>query len=95
MDLQIQHDNTRHMMIALDDKGKPMGRIEYEPVGTGELRATHTLVLPEYEGKGIAGSLLGALVDYARESGAAITPVCSYVAAAFQKNPERYADVSK
>ena len=52
------------------------------------LVADHTLVPPEFEGRGIAAKLVEALVADAREEGNTIVPQCSYVEAAFRRHPE-------
>lgn len=48
----------------------------------------HTQVPRELERRGIAGQLVAALVADAKEQGFKIDPVCSYVAAQFQRHPE-------
>jgi predicted GNAT family acetyltransferase len=58
-------------------------------VQTGAIRAAeHTVVPPELRGLGIAGHLVDALIADAKAQGFRIRPVCSYVAAAFDKHPE-------
>ena len=54
----------------------------------GVRHANHTFVPPEMRGKGIAGKLVDALIADAREQGFRIAPNCSYVEAAFRRNPE-------
>lgn len=49
---------------------------------------THTEVPPEFGGQGIAGYLVRAAVADARAQGFRITPLCSYVAAQFRRNPD-------
>jgi len=56
---------------------------------TGPRRiAEHTLVPREFEGRGIAGQLVDALIADAREQGFRIEPQCSYVAAQFHRHPD-------
>ena len=58
-------------------------------VARGNVRhANHTFVPPEMRGKGIAGKLVDALIADAREQDFKIAPDCSYVEAAFRRNPE-------
>lgn len=52
------------------------------------LVADHTFVPNDLRGKGIAAKLVDALVSDAREDGFKIRPVCSYVVAAFRRNPD-------
>ncbi|MGV3561443.1 GNAT family N-acetyltransferase [Larkinella arboricola] len=57
------------------------------------LTVYHTEVVPEAEGKGIAGELLTAMVEYARQHQLKVVPLCPYVHAQFKRHPERYQDV--
>lgn len=54
----------------------------------GRMIVTHTGVPPAFEGRGIAASLVHALIADARAEGRKITPLCSYVAAQFRRHPE-------
>ncbi len=58
--------------------------IQHGPVRAAE----HTLVPPEIGGRGIAALLVDALVADARADGFKIDPVCSYVAAQFNRHPD-------
>ena len=55
--------------------------------------AYHTEVAPAYGGQGIAGRLVAAVAQAARERGAKIVPQCSYVRRLFESKPES-ADVN-
>jgi predicted GNAT family acetyltransferase len=50
--------------------------------------ADHTLVPPEIGNRGVAATLVDALVADARAEGFKIRPQCSYVVAAFRRHPE-------
>lgn len=52
----------------------------------------HTVVEPQFEGRGIGGQLARAALDDARERGLKVAPRCWFVAAYIEKNPE-YADL--
>lgn len=56
------------------------------------LIADNTFVNPKYRGKGIAGFLLEALVDYARNNRFKIEAVCSYVQKKFNES-DQYNDI--
>ena len=47
---------------------------------------THTIVPPPIEGRGVAGRLTTAAVDWARTEGLQIDPQCSYVRAWLRKH---------
>lgn len=57
--------------------------------GNGPVRVVeHTLVPRAFEGRGVAGQLVAALIADARAQGFRIEPQCSYVAAQFRRHPE-------
>lgn len=48
----------------------------------------HTEVPPALQGKGLAGELVQAVLDWARAQGLHVRPTCSYVAAYMRRHPE-------
>lgn len=48
----------------------------------------HTGVPPELEGRGLAKQLAVAGLDYARENGLAVVPLCPFVATYIKRHPE-------
>lgn len=54
----------------------------------GRLTITHTIVPPEIGGRGIAGELVRAALDYARDAGLEVDPQCSYADAWMRRHPE-------
>lgn len=60
-----------------------------------DLMVYHTEVSPGQQGKGLAGKLLEAMVNYAREHKLHVVPYCLYVQGQFKRHPERYADIWK
>lgn len=52
------------------------------------LLVTHTEVPRAYEGQGLAGHLVRALLDWARAEGLRVRPLCSYVAAYMRRHPD-------
>ena len=88
--VEMQSNNTGFISLMVD-KAK-MGYMEI--VVAGEiLTVSHTEVLPEGQGKGYAGKLLTALVEYARKKHYKINAACSYVESQFKRHPEEYADI--
>jgi uncharacterized protein len=55
----------------------------------------HTEVADELKGKGVSTNLLNMMVDYARKNHLKVIPLCSYVAAQFQRHPDQYEDIWK
>ena len=59
---------------------------------TEQMVINHTQVFDGYEGQGIARQMVMAAVDFARENGRQIIPVCSYAKAVLTRTDE-YQDV--
>ncbi|GAB3260317.1 GNAT family N-acetyltransferase [Larkinella harenae] len=76
--IQEGEENIAEMIVGLSDQ---------------HLTVYHTEVIPQAEGKGLAGQLLASMVDYAREHQLKVIPLCPYVHAQFKRHPERYEDV--
>jgi len=49
---------------------------------------THVGVSPELRGQGIAGKITQVSLEYAKEHGLRVIPMCSYAAAYIRKHPE-------
>ena len=54
----------------------------------GRLTLTHTVVPPEIGGRGIAGELVRAALEYARGAGLTVEPQCSYAEVWMRRHPE-------
>lgn len=54
----------------------------------GRLTITHTIVPSEIGGRGIAGELVRAALDYARDANLKVVPQCSYADAWMRRHPE-------
>jgi predicted GNAT family acetyltransferase len=76
---------------ARDDSGAMVGMVTYQLSGN-IIVYTHTEVLPEFEGQGIAGRLAAAVMDDARDRGRTVVPLCPYISKWLEKHPE-YDDV--
>jgi len=48
----------------------------------------HTVVDPEFGGRGLAGRMIGETLQATRESGLRVRPSCSFVARYIEKNPD-------
>lgn len=55
---------------------------------------THVGVYPEFRGQGVAGKIVQAGLEYARENALRVIPMCSYAAAYIRRHPE-YAELMK
>lgn len=85
----IQHDPSAGRFTTTVDGLQ--GYVEYLE-GDGLVTITHTVVPDAIGGRGIAGRLVQAVLEYARDAGLRVLPQCSYAAAYMDKHPE-YADL--
>ena len=49
---------------------------------------THVGVYPEFRGQGVAGKIVDAGLEYAKQNSLRVIPMCSYAAAYIRGNPE-------
>lgn len=75
-----------------DDEQNPLGEITFKLPGDNLMVVDHTYVSDDLRGQGIAGKLVGKVVEYAREQGKKINPTCSYAKKKMENTPE-YQDV--
>lgn len=67
--------------------GELAGFAEYR--GREAVRAfTHTEVAEAFEGRGLAGRLVGAALEDARARGLQVVPICPFVASYLERHPE-------
>lgn len=81
----IHHSpGTRRFTTSVDGHE---GYVEYSR-HDGTLSIDHTVVPPAIGGRGIAGDLVKAAVEYARSEGLKVHPACTYADAWMQRHPE-------
>lgn len=85
MELSIEHDPQRGRFQAVVQGHRCV--CDYR-LRDGVMVITHTEVVPELEGRGIAARLVEAALAHAREAGLKVRPMCSYVAAYMRRHPE-------
>ena len=78
--------------FVLMENGKQIGEMRIG-ISKDKLIAYHTEVDHAHRGKGYSGQLLGTMVQYARDHGLKVLPLCPYVLAQFKRHPETYADI--
>ena len=67
--------------------GESMARLDYR-LQARTIVLVHTEVPPEIAGRGVGAKLAKAALEYARESGLTVVPLCSYVADYIRRNPQ-------
>ncbi|WP_305804554.1 GNAT family N-acetyltransferase [Stenotrophomonas sp. YIM B06876] len=88
-ELAIRHNPTGQCFHV--DVDGHQARLEYRKEGP-RMVITHTGVPAAIGGKGIAGALTVAALDYARAAGLKVVPACEY-AAVFLRRHDEYADL--
>lgn len=89
MSLQISHDPGAGRFSTRQEGHE--AELLYRRQG-GRLIIDHTGVPQAIAGRGVAGGLVRAALDYARAEGLRVVPQCSYSAEYIQRHPE-YADL--
>lgn len=86
------------MKIQRDDNGKKgqfsalineeeAGLMTYTWAGDQKFIIDHTEVNPDFSGKGVGKQLVMAAVEFARENGLKILPLCPYAKSVFERTP--------
>ncbi len=89
MPLQISHDQASSRFTTQLDGHD--AELVYRRQGR-RLVIDHTGVPQAISGRGVAGQLVRAALDYARAEGLRVVPACSYSADYVRRHPE-YADL--
>jgi len=85
MDIDVRHNEKDGTFET--DVGGGLAFVEYVMDGN-RIRFTHTEVPKAAEGKGFAGALAKAGLDYASAQGLRVVPICKYVQGYIERHPE-------
>ncbi|HEY9228200.1 MAG TPA: GNAT family N-acetyltransferase [Gemmatimonadaceae bacterium] len=66
--------------------------LQYHYRGPDTIVLVHTDVSPELQGRGLAGKLAHAALEFARTNKLGVVPVCPFVQSYLERHPE-YADL--
>jgi predicted GNAT family acetyltransferase len=88
MEPKVEHDPARKRFAATLDGRE--GRIEYR-LRPGVMTIVHTEVDPALEGRGVAGALVRAALEHARQQGLKVDAECSYTRSYLDRHPETMA----
>lgn len=83
--LDIRHEPAMHRFVTVVERTE--AHLEYI-LGGGVMTITHTIVPAAIGGRGIAGKLVRAAVDFADAEGLKIDPRCSYSGIWMDRHPE-------
>jgi predicted GNAT family acetyltransferase len=99
-DLHLEHASTPDLVITDNNsqgvyeatiEGRTVAGLVYSTAGN-RVTLLATSVLPEFRGMGVAGRLIGGVLDRLRTEGRTATVVCPFTASFVNAHPE-YADV--
>lgn len=93
-DIELRLNEKGHGGFYAVQDGGQLGEMVISISGK-DLTVYHTEVDPKAEGKGLAKNLLSTMVEYVRENGLQVIPLCPYVLAQFKRHPQQYADIWK
>jgi uncharacterized protein len=84
-----QHNETKNgTFTARATDGREAGHITYTWAGADKFIIDHTDVNPDFNGQGVGKQLVLAAVDYARQNGLKIMPLCPFAKSVFDKNAD-------
>jgi uncharacterized protein len=80
-------DNPERGRFEISVDGELAGYSAYEASGQSVIVA-HTEIDEEYEGRGLAGTLVREMLESLRDSGRTVIPLCEFTAGFIRRNPE-------
>ncbi|WP_312075574.1 GNAT family N-acetyltransferase [Chryseobacterium sp.] len=83
-----QKNDEKHGSFEAFIEGQHAGLMTYTWAGEERFIIDHTEVEEAYNGKGVGKEMLLAAVQFARENGKTIIPLCPFAKASFQKHEE-------
>jgi len=91
MDVKQKND-LKKGMFYIEQDGKIVAEMTYVWAGTEKIIINHTEVNEILKGQGAGKQMLSKAVEFAREKGLKIIPLCPFAKSVFDKTPE-YGDV--
>lgn len=87
-----QKNNSKKGMFYIEQNGKIAAEMTYVWAGIGKIIIDHTQVNEILKGQGAGKQMLNKAVEFAREEGLKIVPLCPFAKSVFDKTP-KYGDV--
>lgn len=78
-------DETTKGMAYIGEAVEPLAAMSFTRVGPSIMIINHTEVDDSLRGQGVGRQLLTKVIDYARERGIRIIPLCPYAKSVFDK----------
>ncbi len=83
-----QEDNGKKGKFFVEIDSKIVGEMTYVWAGTDRIIIDHTQVDEVLKGKGAGKQMVVKAVEFAREKGISIVPLCPFAKSVFDKVPE-------
>jgi len=87
-----QENDSKKGMFYIEQDGKVVAEMTYVWAGPKKIIINHTEVNDILKGQGAGKQMLSKAVEFVRENGLKIIPLCPFVKSVFDKTPE-YDDV--
>lgn len=84
MEVFVKEKENSGYAIAREGEERA-GAMTFRKPSEDHIIIDHTEVEPEYKGQGVGKKMLYKIVEWAREEGIKITPLCPFAAAMFKK----------
>jgi predicted GNAT family acetyltransferase len=81
----VQDNEAKHQFELIVDRCTALAAYRIKP---GVITFTHTEVPKELGGRGIGSQLAKGALDQVRERGLKVVPLCPFIKAYIEKNPE-------
>lgn len=85
MEIKHEHNGTKGKFVAYLEDEK-VGEMTYSQAGDDKIIIDHTEASSDHAGKGIGKNLVLAGVDYARNNGVKIIPLCPFAKRTLEKD---------
>jgi len=86
--MEILHKDSPHRgEFYIELEGTKVAAMTYVWAGTDRIIIDHTEVGPELKGMGAGKQLVEAAVQFARNTGIKIVPLCPFAKSVIEKNP--------
>jgi uncharacterized protein len=88
--MHIEHDNTHpHGYFHITEAEERLALLTYSWGGPDDrILIEHTEVSQQLNGQGVGKQLVTAAVQFAREQGIKIVPLCPFAKSVFERNPQ-------
>ena len=84
----LQSDDTVRGMFYVEENGQKLAKMTYTWAGTDRIIISHTEVDDRLRGTGAGKQMVTKAVEFAREKGIKIIPLCPFAKSVFDKVTE-------